>query len=187
MINYYLIEIIKIKTVLKIGYRSGKFVKLEKKRGKLADHEVKSIGSIIPPTEAKILAYKNYFKGRVNYEAVVKQKSLFTKFSDAWFGFYESYAQMPPKFTAVEGNALKQIINYLKQITSNETEAFQVWNLVLSKWKQLDDFHQKNTDLKYINGNINRILNNVKRISTQNNGGVNDDYLRKIMHDLQSK
>ena len=187
MINYYIVEALKDKVTLKVGYRSGKFLKLEKKKGKLSNEQVQKIGTIIPPLEKHIDHYRKHYDGRVSYQLLEKEKTLFTKFNDKWFAFYEAYTGISPKFNATEGNALKQIMGYLTKESSTETEALQLWQIILSKWKDLDEFHQKNTDLKYINSNLNRILNNVKRINTQDNGGVSDDYIDKIRRDLQSR
>lgn len=186
MITYYIIQALNYGVTLKVGYRAKKFLKLEKKKGKLTDEQVKNIGAIIPATVDQIPTYAKHYNGRVTYELLQKEKTVFTQFNDAWFLFHEQYTGMAPKFNVVEGNALKQIIVYLTKVSGTEQEAIQVWQLVLNSWKQLDEFHQKNTDLKYINSNLNRILNNVKRINTQANGGVNNDYLEKIKNDLQS-
>lgn len=165
--NYYLIEIMNTNTVIKASYKAGKFIKLEKTKGKLTNTQLKNIGAIIPPLETDIATYKTSYNNRITYQPVIKQKSLYTLFLDTWVSFYEVFASMPPKFTGADGNALKSIISHLKKLTNGvDKEALELWQLILDKWNTLSDFHKSNTDLKYINSKLNILLNAIKQ---QNN------------------
>lgn len=180
-----LLNIIKTNTILKLHYKNDRFYKLETVSGKaLSNVQIRSIHLIIPPTKDHILEYTNAMREKVTYEQIENQKSIYTQFVNEWFSFYADYMEMKPKFTKAEGGSLKQIITYLKSTTGSEQKALELWQALLLNWKQLDEFHQRNTDLKYINSNLNRILNNVKRINTETNGGVSDDYLQSIINDL---
>lgn len=166
MTNHYTIEVIQTQTFFKVTYRDDKFRKLEHLRGKLDDAMLRQLGRIIPRLEANIEAFKIQHHANVNYTIITQVKSQFTLFKDTWETFYESFYQLPPKFTGTEGNALKGIITHLTRIGKSETEALALWQIILQKWHTLSDFHQQNADLKYINSKLNIILNAIKQ---QNN------------------
>lgn len=162
MTQYLHIEIISTGAVLKLTYRRGKFIKLEL-TGKLTDIQLKSIGKIIPPKWEDVKQFREEFPEHCHYTPVVKEKSIYQQYVDAWYNFYEKYKGIPPRFNATEGLHLKQIIRHLEKIEGTEEKALALWKGVLSTWEDLDKFHQNNTDLKYINSRLNVILDNVKR------------------------
>lgn len=167
MTTHYHIEITLTQALLKVTYRHGVFKKLEHVKGRLGANTLMQVGKIIPRTEADFEAYRAKYDGRVIYTPLVTVKSLYTQFVDAWHVFYESFYQLPPKFTGVEGKAMKSIIAHLKRLSNNdENEALAVWKIILQKWHTLDDFHKNNADLKYINSKLNIIINGIKQ---QNN------------------
>jgi len=170
---------------LKLTYSAkGDLKKVELVKGRLDVKQWSQIGNILPPKFSDVKNYSFNFPS-IKYTEVVKVKSLFSQFSEAWFLFYESSKGYPPKFTAIEGKCLKDIISYLTSISTDDNEALATWQALLSRWNDLDDFHKKNTDLKYINGNINRILDNVKR-GSENKPGYSDDFKRKVASRFQS-
>ncbi len=166
MTNHYTIKILKTSTVLKLTYRDKKFKRLEHLRGELNKNMIKEIGRIIPGHEDDLTSFKIEHNGTVTYTDITKVKSLYTQFLDEWDTFYTNFTQLTPKFTGADGNALKSIISYLKQISTDELEALATWKLILEKWHTLNDFHQANTDLKYINSKLNSIIHAIKH---QNN------------------
>ncbi|MEH6407900.1 MAG: hypothetical protein V7767_11515 [Leeuwenhoekiella sp.] len=186
MTTHYTIFIKKHNLKLKVGYRSGKFWRVERMTGTIPDVTLYYIGMLIPPKESDIPAFREDPTRSVTYTKIEKKKSIYTQFSDAWFTFYEEFAQIEPKFTGVEGKALKQIIVYLKKVSGSDEAALELWQVILSSWKHLDDFHKKNTDLKYINSSLNKIITNVKRISKTGTKGVSDDYLKSVINDLRT-
>lgn len=177
MTSYYTLELIKHSVTLKLTYRSGKFLKLEKQKGKLTDEMLLKIGHIIPPLEDKIMTYNDRFRESVEIRyiskpvKVAKQKSQFSKYNSAWFGFFSKFNGFAPKFSATDGKALKMIIAHLEQISNTEDEAYAMWQVILDQWKNLDKFHQQHTDLKYINSQLNVILTAIKK-SNSDNGTV---------------
>lgn len=186
MTTYYTIYIDKHKLKLKVGYRSGKFWRVERVSGQMTDTILDSFGIVVPLEEKQVQQYQNRYGKNVTYTKIEKKKSIYTQFSDAWFVFYEGFAGIEPKFTGVEGKALKQIITYLKKVAGDDAGALELWSVILSRWKHLDEFHRKNTDLKYINSNLNKIITNVKRISQEGTKGVSDDYLKRVVDDLRT-
>ena len=173
MTTHYKIQLTDSDVSLKLSYRSGKFFRLERTKGKLPDNHLRYVGKIIPPTENQIGAYQAAFADKVSYEAITKEKSQFSKFNNAWFSFYEDFTGLPPKFGAADGMHLKKIMKHLETVGGSQTEAFQLWETILAAWPKLSDFHKENTDLKYINSRLNVLLNAVKKaINTSTVGGT---------------
>lgn len=162
MTNHYNIEVIQTGTHFKATYRDKKFRKLEHLRGVLTKEMMREIGRIIPRNEDDISEFTQQHYLKVTYHRIATEKSLYTLFMEAWYRFYEDYTQLPPKFTGADGNALKAIITYLKQIGGSDGEALEAWKLILNKWGSLNDFHKANTDLKYINSKLNVIIKAIK-------------------------
>lgn len=169
MTTHYHIQHYKTNTFFKATYRAGKFKRLEHVKGKLSQKILDHIGIVIPLFEKDIESYKQRWAGMVNYQQQkAKPKSIYSQFSAAWFTFYEKRTGFSPKFTGADGRHLKQIITYLKSISKDEAEALATWQALLSNWQTLDAFHQKNTDLKYINSQLNKILQNAKEQANSN-------------------
>lgn len=174
MTHHYIIEIIKPELFLKATYRNKKFRKLEHLRGELDRSLMNSIGRAIPINEDELPSFNREFENRVNYQIEVpQQQSLYSQFLQEWFKFYEDLTDLKPKFTGADGNALKQIINYLKKQSTNDGEALATWQLILDSWGELNEFHQQNTDLKYINSKLNVIIREIKQKKSTNLSGTN--------------
>lgn len=179
MTTHYNIHIIAFKIDLKATYRDGKFRKLEHLRGGLEQKVLNSIGRTIPKNEADFDAFKKEFKGKVVYTTQEKKiVTIYSQFNSAWFQFFSKENNIPPKFTAADGKALKQIINYLTSINNgDEAAALGNFNLLLNNWHELSEFHQKQIDLKYINSKLNVIIREIVRNTgtgnaTATNGSV---------------
>lgn len=176
MTRHYTVEITETTAKLKLTYRNGKFKRLEHLSGQINNQTIKEIGRIIPPKETDLEAFKQSFEGKITYTAEVKEKSLYTHFLETWYQFYERATGVAPKFTGADGKALKQIIAYLKQINGgNEPIALQNWQLILSKWETLKEFHQDNTDLKYINSRLNVIIREIIKNNGSDTSGANSN------------
>ncbi|MFD2566099.1 hypothetical protein [Pseudotenacibaculum haliotis] len=174
MTNHYKVQILLNGVTLKLSYRRGKFFRAERLTGSITDQQIKQLGHIIPPKESDIKSFQNTWNERVTYQEIKKQKSLFTKFSDEWFKHYEEEIGLPPKFTGVDGKALKQIIAYLKRINAgNEQVALDNWILILSKYETLKEFHKENKDLKYINSRLNVIVREIITNNGSSSAGSN--------------
>ena len=101
--------------------------------------------------------------GRVVYRVQLAWKTPYEAFVQLWFSFFEDYSGFKPCFDGAQGKALKGIIFKLKALTGGEhTQTLAIWEQLLCYWHKLDTFHQKNTDLKYINGNLNKILTQIR-------------------------
>jgi hypothetical protein len=161
--THYKIHIHKTDTYLKLTYRGNSFSKLERLKGKITDSMLMELGRIIPPRLSEMEKWQNHFKDKISLEALVKKKSHFSEFNDAWFQFYEDFTGIPPKFGATEASHLKKIITHLTKVGGSPDEALSLWNTILAAWPKLSDFHKDNTDIKYINSRLNVILNAVKK------------------------
>ncbi|MCP4123783.1 MAG: hypothetical protein GY751_18700 [Bacteroidetes bacterium] len=110
-----------------VSYRSGKFHKLEAKNGKLKEQKQwDGLMSIIPKKEADVQSInKQYHERGIEYTLMVKEtpKTLYAKFMDAYFHFYETQSEVKPRINAVEGKALKSIISHLQSICGDDLEA----------------------------------------------------------------
>lgn len=183
----YTVTIHRTHTLLKLTYQKGELCKIEIKRGGLNTQQYQQLGAILPPQEEDIQRYQEQWNGSVSYrEDVPEPLSLYGKFLDEWFSFYKRLYGFPPKFTGADGKALKQIIRYLQQV-SNDVEALSTWQYLLSNWQKMDAFHQKNTDLKYINSQLNKILQNAKRGNSSATTAYSDNFKREILDGLCSR
>ena len=174
-------------SLLKLTYKKGELCKIEIKSGGLNSQQYQQLGAILPPQEEDIERYQKQCNGSVSYTKDEQQTaSLYTQFLDEWFAFYKRLYGFPPKFTGADGKALKQIISYLQRV-SNDVEALSTWQYLLGNWQKMDAFHQKNTDLKYINSQLNKILQNAKRGNSSTTTAYSDNFKREILDGLCSR
>ena len=180
----YTVTIHRTHSLLKLTYKKGELCKIEIKSGGLNSQQYQQLGAILPPQEKDIERYQEQWNGSVSYrEDVPEPLSLYGKFLDEWFAFYKHLYGFPPKFTGADGKALKEIISYLQQV-SNDVEALSTWQYLLGNWQKMDAFHQKNTDLKYINSQLNKILQNAKRGNSSTTTAYSDNFKREILQGL---
>ena len=181
----YIVTIRSCAVVLKLTYKGGKFQKMEVKKGTLEGEYLKQIGLLVPPLESLIEEWQGRWGDRVSYgKEEANPPSLYALFLDEWFAFYNRLFGVAPKFTGADGNALKQIISYLTSNATDEEEALATWQYLLSNWQKMDDFHQRNTDLKYIKSQRNKILQNAKRGNSKGGVGVSDSFKREVLSGL---
>ena len=181
----YIVTIRSCAVVVKLTYKGGKFSKLEVKKGTLDGEYLKQIGLLIPPLESLIEEWQGNWGDRVTYRKEgANPPSLYTLFLDEWFAFYYRQFGLSPKFTGADGKALKEIITYLTSNSADEEEALATWQYLLSNWQKMDDFHQRNTDLKYINSQLNKILQNAKRGNSSATTAYSDNFKREILQGL---
>jgi len=185
MTTHYTLQITKTGTTIKLTYRGGRLLRWERKTGKITDKQLWHFGTVLPPSEGDIDRFRESNAGKVTYTEIVTERSLYHRFTDAWFAFYERTHEMPPKFNGIEGKALKQIMGYFRKAAGDDTRALQAWQGLLTNWQSLDEFHQQNCELKYINGSLQKIIQNLKRV-TDGKSGISGSYLSRIYEDLQS-
>lgn len=161
------------KLVLNITYQNGKLVQI-----KGLQNITRVIYEWLPyiaPVQEKNLDLNlekdlHKLKGRMQYNEVVKEKSLMTKITESWFFFFEKKFGFQPIFRGIEGKAVNGIIAYLRKVCNDDSEVFLVWENILDRWDELDMFTQSKCELTYINSKIAIILTQLK----------NTDYDRKV-------
>ncbi|MEM8506211.1 MAG: hypothetical protein AAF717_00215 [Bacteroidota bacterium] len=175
MTTHYLIHSPTTGRTLKASYRSGKFFRLEKAAGRAfkSTVELGKALATIPALEDEITGYQQTFP-TLEYTKVEKQQSMYQQYVSAWFAFYNKFMELSPKFTKADGASLNQIKTYLTRIGGSEQEGLVLFQLILDNWNKLDEFHQNNTDLKYINSRLNLILNAVKKAGKAGTSGADN-------------
>ena len=188
MTTHYIIESsITKKIKVKVTFVNNTFKKFERMKGGDFDELAEMFKQLYINEIAFIKNYNSgILRGAFNvYRLKSKPKSYYQTYVSEWYSFYENYVGIKPKFTALDGKNLKQIISYLNEIAASQDEALSLWQSILHNWTKLDKFHQENTDIKYINSQLNKIITNVKRIN-QKSTGVSGSYAQKVRDDLRS-
>ena len=91
----------------------------------------------------------------------------------------------PAKINGMEGNAMKQIIAYLKGLCKEKgddsLEAVKnAFSYILANWNKLDPFYQKQIKLSQINSNLPNIINQLKNgTEKSNSSSLADEILAK--------
>lgn len=145
-----------------VSYKSGKFFRLEQKRGKLTNVQRDKLMTIVPEQEASTEQLNKKFDGRVVYVRVKKNKSLFAQFMDVYFDFYDTNNGIPPRINAIEGKSLNHIIKHFKTLCVDDADSLETWKALLSNWSRVESFYAKQMELRQINSNINTIILQVK-------------------------
>lgn len=174
MTTHYLIHSPNTGRTLKVSYKTGKFFRLELAKGKkLKADELSTIGAVIPSTEDEIEEFRKTFKS-LTYTKEEKTQSYYQQYVSTWFAFYQKFMDIPPRFNAADGKHITQIKNHLTRISDQDMEGLELFKLILDNWHKLDQFHQDNTDLKYINSRFNVILNAIKKAGKTNTRGADN-------------
>lgn len=144
-------------------YLQKRFKRLEIKSGKMNHNQYKALMTVVPRTIDKLEKFRNNYEGRVLYEIIEqKKKTLFTEMMEIYHTWYLHKTEINPKIDGVAGRHLKQIISYLRRQSATDDEVKQVFQHLLDKWEDLDDFYKNQKELRQINSNINIILKAVK-------------------------
>ncbi|MGQ1889151.1 hypothetical protein ACT29H_01785 [Thermophagus sp. OGC60D27] len=136
-----------------VSYSRGKLKRIEVKKGTL---DLEELATIVPEKESHIP--EKWFKK-------IEQKpkdGFFKPAQKAWMEFYHSQTGLDYRFMGADGKALKDIGQYLKGLTGSEDEALDAWKFILHRWNRLEDFYQRNMDLRFVNSQLNKIVNQLK-------------------------
>ncbi|CAG2532953.1 hypothetical protein MAR621_03147 [Maribacter dokdonensis] len=174
MTTHYLIHSNKTGRTLKVSYKGGNFFRLELVKGKkLQKEEILLIGRVVPVEEASVADYIKVFPS-LDYTKVEAKQSMYQQYVSTWFAFYQKYRELPPRFNAADGKHIVQIKKYLTRLSDQDQEGLELFKLILDNWHKLDQFHQDNTDLKYINSRLNPILNAIKKAGKTGTAGTDN-------------
>ena len=88
----------------------------------------------------------------------------------------------PAKIDAVQGKAMKTILNYLKTLCKQKGDdspenILNALKYIFKNWKNLEPFLQKQVKLSQINSNLVNIIQQLKKTNNQND--IADDILAK--------
>ena len=159
----YLLTFTKVKTNCIVSYANGQFKKLEYKSGGMKNEFWTNLTQAIPFEEHHIKDVVNKWNGRIQFEVIKPTvKSDFSLFIDVYYNWFQTKYSIKPKWTEVEGKALKQIITYLNKETANSKESLTIWQQIFTNWNKLDNYYQGQNQLKQINGNFQIILTQLK-------------------------
>ncbi len=148
-------ETTKRHTRLILSYSRGKLRKVELKAGMI---NFESLNDLVPSLEENITPADNL--------TLLKESkapdSFFLPAQKAWAQFFFQQTGLEYRFTAGDGKALKAIGEHMTKVAGGTEEALDAWAYLLKHWNRLDDFYRRNVDLKFINSQLNKILNILK-------------------------
>jgi hypothetical protein len=142
----------------------------------------KSIKKHIPKVE-EVLVMKHEPKKQIKETKPVDR--LYLEMVKIYFDWFENLSGgVKPKFGAIDGAAMKLIINYFKSLHKNANdgtdefdEVTKMFRIIFQKWNLIDPFLQDQTKLTQINSNLQNIIiqikNGHKRKSNSNDKSTN--------------
>ncbi len=176
----YLLTFTTVKTKCTITYSNGLFKRLEYNSGGMKAELWSYLSNIIPFEEHHIKLVTDKLGEKLKFEKFEpKQKSDFSLFLDVYYNWFQTKYNIKPKWTEVEGKALKQIITYLNKETANPAEALTIWQQVFTNWNKLETYYQRQNQLKQINGNFQIILTQLKDGTTTNTSQSHSERMQK--------
>lgn len=110
---------------------------------------------------------------------------IYTEMVKIYFDWFEKLSGgVKPKFGAIEGAAMKLIMNYFKSVHRDANdgsdefeEVTKMFSIIFAKWNLIDPFLQDQTKVTQINSNLQNIIiqikNGHKRKSTSNDKSSN--------------
>jgi hypothetical protein len=150
--NNYEIQFTKARFV--VSYSRGKLRKVEVKKGNL---DLELLAEVVPDREDSIEPHDRFVK----MEPKAKDQ-FFALARKAWMEFYRKQSGLDYRFLAADGKALKEIGKYMKEVSGSDEDALEAWKFILQRWNRLDPFYRKNADLKFVNSQLNKIINQLK-------------------------
>ena len=83
---------------------------------------------------------------------------------------------LPPIMEPMQGKALKELLPKLEKhsITKTPEGAIDALNFIFSKWKLLNNYHQKKKTLSHINNNLVEILDQIRNGATKQQSNINE-------------
>lgn len=156
-----------------VSYSRGKLRRVEVKKGTL---DLELLSELVPDKEENIQREDRFQKLEPK-----SKDAFFAPARKAWMEFYRKQSGLDYRFLAADGKALKDIGKYLKDLSGTDEEALASFKFILQRWNRLDPFYRKNADLKFINSQLNKIVNQLKNGTNtgQTAARSNADGLRK--------
>lgn len=121
---------------------------------------------------------------------------LYSKMIEVYDAFIKSKTNMGAKLNAVEGKAMKSIIQYLKsQVQAKgelmdendiESKTLQSWEIILNNWDVLSGWKKENLKLTQIDSNLINIISEIKNNKSNLKTNKKDDKYRQAFNQLDS-
>ncbi len=149
-----------------VTYKSGRFLRLELKRGKLSsEKQWNRLLTLVPEFQKDLtLVIEQFGPKGIAYTPAESQskQSLFDRFNAIFMEFYQYKNGLSYNYTGIDGRATKSIIAALQKICADDAECIATWQTVFSNWDALEPFIAKQMALRQINSNLNTILRQIK-------------------------
>jgi hypothetical protein len=90
---------------------------------------------------------------------------LYKSAIDVYYKWYENKFNFKPKIDGIQGKSMKFLLKNLSQMLGSKDEKYILNSLhfVFDNWHLLDNFNQKQVELKNINSNLNNIVTQIAR------------------------
>jgi hypothetical protein len=110
----------------------------------------------------------------------------FSRMKDIYWDWHIEKIGFKPVFDSSDGAGLKKMVDYLFTLSDHKKvdEVVAMFELILIRWDELDEFYKKNTRLRQINGNIHNIIHFFK--NGKNSSGVSQDYLERVVNEMRN-
>lgn len=115
---------------------------------------------------------------RASRSSGTEKTSLHNDYVAVWKEFYLKQNNILPRFGAIDGKMIKEIMKYLEKVNDSPEQALATWQAILSNYHRLEDFFRLNTDLKFINSQINKIITQLNHVTGKASKGHNATDLR---------
>jgi hypothetical protein len=136
-----------------ITYRRGKLAVIDVKKGTF---DLEMLSMLVPALEKNVDT-----RDMLKHEPKKQRSSFYQPARQMWMDFYWERCQIPYRFTAADGQSIVKIGNFLDNL-DDKAGALELWKQMLGSWDRLEPFYRNNLDLKFINGQLNKIINQLK-------------------------
>lgn len=98
----------------------------------------------------------------VNQKKIKLDEPYYKEAMDFYFDWHTARFNLKPRILMVDGKALKLILQHLATLETAKHNRLHLFKIMLENWHKIDAFVQKQTDLRFINSNLNRILQDLR-------------------------
>lgn len=117
--------------------------------------------------------------------ATKEQKTeAFNRIKKTYWDWHVETQGFKPVFDGSDAKGLSKMVNYLFTLDEETDKVVEMFVFITKNWDDLENFYKKNTRLRQINSNIHNIIAHFKN-GRHNKTGVSDDYLQRLVADLQ--
>lgn len=116
---------------------------------------------------------------------------LYTKAMDSYWNFYQELTGVKPKIDATQGSSLKKLLKNIgvmvekkdeDSLSSYEEKILKTLEKLFDSWPLLDDFNQRQLELRQINGNLNNLVYQIRSRKNDKNLRNSSEEFRKFLN-----